>query len=65
MKKLKKENLVMPKFVEDPASYVKALDVIAKDNFIDWAFESEYHFWEFKMKNKESILFNESQNSNL
>ena len=45
MKKLKKENLVMPKFVEDPASYVRALDVIAKDNFIDWAFEFEYHFW--------------------
>ena len=35
MKKLKKENLVLPKFVEDPASYVRALDVIAKDNFID------------------------------
>ena len=44
MKKLKKENLVLPKFVEDPASYVRALDVIAKDNFIDWAFQSEYHF---------------------
>ena len=49
MKKLKKENLVLPKFVEDPAEYIKALDVIAKDNFIDWIsifFRSNliYHF---------------------
>ena len=35
MKKLKKDELVLPKFVEDVESYVKALDIIAKDNFIE------------------------------
>ena len=36
MKKLKKENIVLPKFVEDQEDYKKRLDVIAKHNFIDW-----------------------------
>ena len=35
MKKLKKDDLVLPKFVEDPEEYVRRLDVIAKHNFID------------------------------
>jgi hypothetical protein len=35
MKKLRKENIVLPKFVEDPADYVRRLDVIAKHNFVD------------------------------
>jgi len=35
MKKLKKENIVLPKFVEDQEDYKKRLDVIAKHNFID------------------------------
>lgn len=35
MKKLRKEDIVMPKFVENPAEYVKCLDVIAKHNFVD------------------------------
>lgn len=35
MKKLRKENIVLPKFVKDPADYVARLDVIAKHNFVD------------------------------
>lgn len=35
MKKLKKENIVLPTFVQDPVDYVKRLDIIAKHNFID------------------------------
>lgn len=35
MKALKKDGLVLPKFVENPDDYVKCLDVIAKHNFID------------------------------
>ena len=35
MKKLKKDNIVLPKFVENPDDYVSRLDVIAKHNFID------------------------------
>jgi hypothetical protein len=34
MKKLKKDNIVLPNFVRDVADYVKRLDVIAKHNFI-------------------------------
>lgn len=35
MKKLKKDNIVLPKFVVDEKDYVSRLDVIAKHNFID------------------------------
>lgn len=34
MKKLKKDDIVLPKFVEDVDSYIKCLDVIAKHNFV-------------------------------
>ena len=34
MKKLRKEDIVLPKFVENPSEYVKCLDVIAKHNFV-------------------------------
>ena len=35
MKKLKKDNIVLPKFVIDADEYKRRLDVIAKHNFID------------------------------
>ena len=35
IKKIKKENLVLPKFVIEPEAYLKCLNVIAKHNFID------------------------------
>jgi len=35
MKKLKKDDLVLPTFVEDVDEYVQRLDVIAKHNFVD------------------------------
>ena len=35
MKKMKTDDLVLPKFVEDADEYVRRLDVIAKHNFID------------------------------
>ena len=35
MKKLKKDDLVLPKFVENVDEYLQRLDVIAKHNFID------------------------------
>jgi hypothetical protein len=36
MKRLKVDNgIVIPKFVEKPEEYIKALDVIASHNFID------------------------------
>ena len=35
MKKLKKDGIVLPKFVENVEEYVKCLDVIAKHNFVD------------------------------
>lgn len=35
MKKLKKDDIVLPKFVRDVDSYVKCLDVIAKHNFVE------------------------------
>ena len=35
MKKLRKDDLVMPKFVQDVETYMKCLDVIAKHNFVD------------------------------
>ena len=35
MKKLKKDNIVLPKFVIDQEEYKKRLDVIARHNFID------------------------------
>ena len=36
MKKLKKADLVLPKFLDDVEEYKRCLDVIAKHNFIDW-----------------------------
>ena len=35
MKKMKTDDVVLPKFVEDADDYVRRLDVIAKHNFID------------------------------
>ena len=35
MKKLRKDDIVLPKFVENVEEYVKCLDVIAKHNFVD------------------------------
>ena len=35
MKKLKKADLVLPKFLDDVEEYKRCLDVIAKHNFID------------------------------
>lgn len=34
MKNLVKDDIVLPKFVEDADAYVKLLDVIAKHNFV-------------------------------
>jgi hypothetical protein len=35
MKKLIKDNIVLPKFVENVEEYVKCLDIIAKHNFLE------------------------------
>jgi len=35
MKKLRKDDIVLPEFVENVEEYVKCLDVIAKHNFVD------------------------------
>ena len=35
-KRLKKENILLPRFMDDMDDYMKALDVIAKTNFIPW-----------------------------
>lgn len=35
MKSLKKDDIVLPKFVQNVESYVKCLDVIAKHNFVE------------------------------
>lgn len=43
MKKLRKDDIVLPKFVEDADAYVKLLDVIAKHNFVEWSITQIYN----------------------
>lgn len=38
MKKLIKDDIIMPKFVENVEEYVQCLDVIAKHNFLEWIY---------------------------
>lgn len=34
-RRIKKEGILLPKFMEDMDEYMRALDIIAKTNFID------------------------------